>query len=271
MQNKSFIPEVFLGCLVMLTPLSVASEPVIVAHRGASADAPENTLPAFELAWKQGADAIEGDFHLTKDKRIVCIHDKTTKRYCKTNLVVKDSTLAELKRLDVGHQFAGQFKGTSIPTLKEVLAIVPSNKKIYIEIKCGAEITPFLVKQVKSSSLSDSQIIIISFQAEVIRRIKEVAPQWKAYWLSSFRKDGNGQLVPTVQTVERTLKRIQADGFSSSKDLIHQDFIKDILSKRFEYHVWTIDQPAVAKKFLKWGAQSITTNQPKTLREQIMK
>ena len=68
MQNKSFIPEVFLGCLVMLTPLSVASEPVIVAHRGASADAPENTLPAFELAWKQGADAIEGDFHLTKDK-----------------------------------------------------------------------------------------------------------------------------------------------------------------------------------------------------------
>ncbi|MDP7286911.1 MAG: glycerophosphodiester phosphodiesterase family protein, partial [Phycisphaerae bacterium] len=71
----------------------------IVAHRGASRDAPENTIAAFELAWKQGADAIEGDFYLTKDRRIVCIHDSSTKRTARANLSVAKSTLAELRKL----------------------------------------------------------------------------------------------------------------------------------------------------------------------------
>ena len=70
---------------------------MIVAHRGASGEAPENTIPAFNLAWKQGADAIEGDFHLTKDGHVVCIHDANTKKVAGKNLVVKDTTLAELK------------------------------------------------------------------------------------------------------------------------------------------------------------------------------
>ena len=75
---------------------------MIVAHRGASRDAPENTIPAFKLAWEQGADAIEGDFHLTKDGNIVCIHDGNTENVSNTNLVVRESTLAELRKLDVG-------------------------------------------------------------------------------------------------------------------------------------------------------------------------
>ena len=75
---------------------------MIVAHRGASSDAPENTLPAFRRAWELGADAIEGDFRLTKDGRIVCIHDKDTKRVADAKLVVSDATLAQLRTLDVG-------------------------------------------------------------------------------------------------------------------------------------------------------------------------
>jgi len=74
----------------------VLGKPLIVAHRGSSFDAPENTLPAFRLAWEQGADAIEGDFLLTKDNKIVCIHDKTTKRFSDQNLVVAESTLEQL-------------------------------------------------------------------------------------------------------------------------------------------------------------------------------
>ena len=69
-----------------------AEEPLIVAHRGASRDAPSNTIPAFQLAWKQGADAIEGDFHLSKDGEIVCFHDADTKRVAGTQLVVRQST-----------------------------------------------------------------------------------------------------------------------------------------------------------------------------------
>jgi len=74
--------------------------PLIVAHRGASHDAPENTIPAFQLAWQQKADAIEGDFYLTRDNEIVCIHDRTTKRYSDRDLVVAESTLEELRQLD---------------------------------------------------------------------------------------------------------------------------------------------------------------------------
>ena len=75
---------------------------MIVAHRGASFDAPENILSAFKLAWEQRAVAIEGDFLLTKDNQIVCIHDKTTKRLSDQNLVVAESSLEHVKTLDVG-------------------------------------------------------------------------------------------------------------------------------------------------------------------------
>lgn len=85
---------------------------LIVAHRGASKRAPGNTLPAFELAWKQGADAIEGDFRLTKDGHVVCIHDETIKRTAGADLNVAQSTLSELRKLDVGAWFDPAFKGT---------------------------------------------------------------------------------------------------------------------------------------------------------------
>ena len=82
-------PILTLAAALMAVSSLHAAEPFLVAHRGASHDAPENTLPAFELAWKQGADAIEGDFHLTKDGKIVCLHDYDTKRVSGTKLVAK--------------------------------------------------------------------------------------------------------------------------------------------------------------------------------------
>jgi len=100
-------------------------EPLIVAHRGSSIDAPENTLPAFLLAWEQGSDAIEGDFHITADGVIVCVHDKDTRRVAGVDLVVKDVTYQQLKDLDAGSWKAPEWEGTYMPTLSEVLATVP--------------------------------------------------------------------------------------------------------------------------------------------------
>jgi glycerophosphoryl diester phosphodiesterase len=90
-----------------IDPLPKSRRPLVVAHRGASIDAPENTLPAFELAWKQGAGAIEGDFRLTADGEVVCIHDPTTKRIWGGGLQVATSTLKELKKLKIG-KFGGK-------------------------------------------------------------------------------------------------------------------------------------------------------------------
>src|SRR5210317_1799983 len=97
----------------------LAGPPLLVAHRGASGDAPENTLPAFQLAWQQGADAIEGDFRLTSDGQIVCVHDGDTKRVANRTLTVKDTSLDELRQLDVGAWKGTRWEGTRIPTLKE--------------------------------------------------------------------------------------------------------------------------------------------------------
>ncbi len=235
---------------------------MIVAHRGASRDAPENTIPAFKLAWKQGADAIEGDFHLTKDGHIVCIHDGNTENVANTNLVVGESTLAELRALDVGAHREEAFKGTGIPTIAEVFSTIPDQKTIYIEIKCGAEIIPALLEEIKKSELKREQIVVICFDKKIIQELKIKAPELKASWLSGFKKDESGKISPSLETVLTTLEQIKADGFSSTKDIIDEAFVKSIIEKGYEFHVWTVDDTTTARRFKKWGAKSITTNAP---------
>jgi glycerophosphoryl diester phosphodiesterase len=242
------------------------AEPFLVAHRGASHDAPENTLPAFELAWQQGADAIEGDFHLTSDGKIICIHDFDTHRVSGSKQVVKNRTLGELRELDAGAWFKPEFKGTRMPTFAEVAATVPEGRKFYIEVKCGPEIVPELLRGIEASGLKASQIVVISFNAPVIREMKDQAPQLKACWLSSFEKAS--PLKPSKDQVLTTLKEIKADGFSSRADeRLTPEYINSIRKAGFEYHCWTVDEPEVARNFLNLGALSITTNRPAFLRE----
>ncbi len=100
----------------------------VIAHRGASFNAPENTLAAFRLAWQQGADGIEGDFYLTDDGEIVCLHDSDTGRTGDRKLSVGQSTLEQLRTVDVGISKGEKFRGERIPTLAEVLAVVPAGQ-----------------------------------------------------------------------------------------------------------------------------------------------
>ena len=165
----NFIVAALLAVTLMMPPRRALAQE-IVAHRGASDAAPENTLAAFRLAWKLGADLIEGDFYLTTDGHIVTIHDKTTKRTAGKDLPVAQSTLAELRQLDVGVWKAPQYRGQRIPTLAEVLAVVPPGKKILIEIKCGPEIVPQLKTELAQSSLKPAQTIVIAFDESVVRR-----------------------------------------------------------------------------------------------------
>lgn len=257
--------------LVFLIALSVAAAaPLVVAHRGASAGAPENTLPAFELAWAHGADAIEGDFHLTADGKIVCIHDDDTEYAAGVKCVVRKSTLTELLELDVGARVGERFNGTRIPTIAQVFATVPAGKKIFIEIKCGSEIFPRLLSEIEKFELSADQIVVISFDANVIRDFKAIAPQFKAMWLSGIKKNRLGRMKPSLSKVLRTLRRIDADGFSSrGHALVDQRFIAAIREAGFEYHVWTIDDANTARTFAGMGAMSITTNYPQRIKDAL--
>ena len=241
---------------------------MIVAHRGASHDAPENTLPAFELAWKQGADAIEGDFLLTKDNKIVCIHDGSTKRLADQNLAVRGSTLEELRKLDVGSWKNEKFKGTKIPTIAEVFATIPKGKKIFVEVKCGKEIMPYLVKEIGKSKLKTEQVVLICFKQEVVQAFKQALPMNKAYWLSSFKKDKEGAWKPTLDTVLATLKDTKADGLDSHKD-IPGAVARKIMKEGYEWHAWTVNDIAIAKKLKALGIHSITTDRPELIKSSL--
>lgn len=257
------------AALLVAASTCFAGVPRIVAHRGASHDAPENTLPAFELAWKQGADAIEGDFHLTADGRIICIHDPDTERVSGRKLNVKDSTLTELRALDAGAWFHPRWAGTRMPTFGEVAATVPPHGLMYIEIKCGPAMVDRLLKDIEASRLKTAQIVVISFHAPVIREIKRRAPSLKAFWLSSF-KEGR-DLDPSVESVLATLRETGADGFSSRADeRVDASCTEAIRKAGFEYHCWTVDDPRVAYRFATLGARSITTNRPGLLRQHLL-
>lgn len=254
---------------VVPTPRSCSAQ-YIVAHRGASHDAPENTLAAFRLAWRQQADAIEGDFYLTKDGEIVCIHDKDTKRTAPRQTVraVAKSTLRELRQLDVGSWKSSKFRGEKIPTLAEVLALVPEGKRIFVEIKCGPEILPALKPQLEQSGLKPEQIVIICFDAKVIRGARESMPQYKANWLTSYKRRG-GRWTPTRAEVLESLKWTQATGLGSKGEakVVNAEFTQSLRAQDQELHVWTINDAASAKHFAALGVDSITTDKPAGIRK----
>ncbi|MBW2094574.1 MAG: glycerophosphodiester phosphodiesterase [Deltaproteobacteria bacterium] len=245
-------------------------EPVIiVAHRGASRDAPENTLPAFELAWAKGADAIEGDFRLTKDGHIVCIHDRDTKRVSGKRLVIKESTLAALRALEVGLYRGKKYKGTFIPTIEEVFSTIPAGKIIYIEIKSEGAIVPRLFEEINRSGLQREQIVVISLNENVIRECKTKGLQSKAFWVCEFQKDQSGEITPSLATTLETLQKIKADGLSSNKGVINESFARNIMEHGYEFHVWAVDELEMARQYIKWGARSITTNVPGFMKKNL--
>lgn len=263
----------FAGISVLLFA-DAAQAQLIVAHRGASHDAPENTLAAFRLAWKKQADAIEGDFYLTKDGKIVCIHDKTTKRLAPRQpaLKVAESTLAELRTLDVGSWKHPKFSKERIPTLDEVLATVPKGKQIFVEIKCGPEILPVLKAQLAASKLKPEQITIICFDEEVVGQSRKLMPQYRANWLTSYKQAGKrGPWKPSREAVQQSLVRSHANGLGSNGNLevIDVGFILAIRNIGRSFHVWTVNDAKDARRFQELGVDSITTDRPAFIREAI--
>ena len=230
---------------------------MIIAHRGISFDLPENSLSAFNASWAVGVDGIEGDFHLTRDGAIVCIHDDNTSRVCNKNLVICNSTLQELKELNLQCEGKNHLN-IKIPTLTEVLKTVPSGKKIFIEIKCGVEILSPLVKELSRSKINSNQVVIISFDSQVVKELKEMAPEYKALLLYSYEEGRE------VSSLINEMFDIKADGIGTDNEL-SKEFVEKVIISGLEYHSWTIDNADTANQLISWGSNSITTNEPELL------
>jgi glycerophosphoryl diester phosphodiesterase len=154
--------------------------------------------------------------------------------------------------------------------ISEVLATIPDGKKIYIEIKSGPEILPGLFEELAKSGLKKNQVVVISFDKDVIHNFKSKESDIKAFWLSDFKKDKlSGRIEPSLKNVIDVLKHTGADGFSSPHNFIDDSFVRAIQNEGFEYHVWTVDDPETALRFKRLGAKSITTNLPGYIRKSL--
>lgn len=258
------VNSVACGLALFIFCVLPVSAVLLTAHRGASYDAPENTLAAFNLAWEQGADGIEGDFYLTSDGHVVCLHDATTKRTGDKDLTAATSTLAELKAVDVGSFKGPQWAGEKIPTLAEVIATIPAGKYIQVEVKVGLEIVEPVAQILEASALTDNQILIICFNKEVVAAFKKRLPGCRALWLVSIKDTG-----PTADEVLQVLKATGADGVGTSANakVIVEDYVKRVQADgKYEFNVWTVNSGSLASQFAATGMQAITTDRPAFLR-----
>jgi glycerophosphoryl diester phosphodiesterase len=245
--------------------------PLIIGHRGASREAPENTLESFRLAWDQGADGIEADFRLAADGRIVCMHDETTARTTGVDLNIADSPLKELRRLDAGLRKGSAWSGAVIPTLDEVLAAIPDGTWFFIEIKSGPEIIPVLERVLRESGILPERIRLLSFSAQLVAELKQRLPGWYACWLCDYRRTLPGNVWrPSREDVLDTLRRTGADGLASAnRAFLDRDLAENLKERGMELHVWTVDRPSAARHLCDLGADSIMTNRPGWLRQQL--
>lgn len=273
-QSRENVSLLWVAAMMLTTTFVRAEIPMITAHRGASHDAPENTLAAFRLAWEQDADAIEGDFRLSADGEIVCIHDADTKRTCGVQLVVASTPFGELRDLDYGRWKAAAFSGEPCPTLREVLGAVPAGKLFFVELKTGPEIVEPLCALLSEVDVDLASLVIIAFDEATIAECKKQLPDVKAHWLTSFKETekGSGAWLPTAATIAATVDRCGADGvgMQGRRGVIDDAFVAALRAGDVgEFHVWTIDEPADARYFAELGAIGITTNKPAVIRSSL--
>ena len=152
---------------------------IIIAHRGESFDAPENTLASINLAWERKVKAVEVDIQLTKDQEIVVLHDKNTLRISGERKIVAKSSFKELKMLDAGSHKDIKWMNERIPSLNEVLKTVPPDGKLIIELKSDKRILRKFKEELSQSGLKNSQIEIIAFNKDLLASAKEDMPYYK--------------------------------------------------------------------------------------------
>lgn len=253
-----------------LFPIAPALALEIIAHRGASYDAPENTLAAFKLGYEQQADANELDIYLSKDGKIVVTHDHDTGRISGTTNKIETQTFKQLRRLEVGQWGKWKDKGFSekMPALDEVLARIPRGKRLFIEIKCGPEVLPKLEKAFRRYRKNSGQLVLIGFGYDTMREAKQQIPQIEACWLVT--RDKETKTYPPVEELIRKANAARLDGLDLEWGFpIDAEFVRRVHNAGLKLYTWTVDDPAVAKREAVAGVDGITTNRPGWLRQQL--
>ena len=248
------------------------SVPLIIAHRGASANAPENTLAAVRMAWEMGADAVEVDVHLTADGHAVVIHDDRTRRTTGVDLRVARSTLAQLQALDAGSFKDARWARERIPALREVLATVPPGKRVVLELKAGPELLDPLERDLAAAvgdgALRPAQVVLIAFDRDLAVSAKTRLPQLSVLWLGDPRRRGV-RLRPSkvVRRMAAEARELGLDGLDLfAHRCLNARLVGEIHALGLQLFVWTVNRPRVCARLLRAGVDGITTDRPDVMR-----
>jgi glycerophosphoryl diester phosphodiesterase len=248
--------------------------PLIIAHRGASALAPENTLAAFRKAIDDGADGIEFDVRFAKDRVPVVIHDAKLERLGKCEGRVSHYTSQELQTLDVGswfndknpHKSNGKFSLETVPTLESLLEFLGGYKGLlYLEIKCREDESGSLVETVcqliRQSDLLP-QIIVKSFNLEAVLKVRRLLPEARTAALFAPK------ILDVLRKKKHLLKKAQeceSDELSIHFSLATEKFVRRAAKKNLPVTIWTVNNPVWIRRAVNLGINAIITNNPARL------
>jgi glycerophosphoryl diester phosphodiesterase len=227
---------------------------LVIAHRGASGHAPENTLAAFRKAIALGATFIETDLQLSRDARFLAIHDDTVDRTTNGRGAVRDLTLADLRRLDAGSWFGSEYAGERMPTLEEILDFAKKNDVVfYLEIKPGGSWggEHALIGALRESG-EIARTVILSFDSAILATIRQIEPTVMTGLLFE------GQIeAPLERALEIGARQLVVRG-----DLVTPGMIGDAHKKDVQVVCWTVNHPAHMRLLMAAGVDGMISDYP---------
>lgn len=247
---------------------SPPARPRIVAHRGASHDAPENTLAAFRRAWELGVECVELDVHVTRDGNAVVIHDANTKRTAGRDRPVLAQTLAEIKQLDAGGWKSPAYAGERIPTLGEVLATVPGGRTLFVEIKPGIEAVPVIAKAILAADPRPRGALLAlqSFDPATLAAFAAAVPGAPAYWTVDPPLDetdpDHPRPLPYPRSLVEDVRRRGFPGVALFYGSVDDELLGALRSAGILVDVWSINEPAELERWYARDVRWIETDRP---------
>ncbi|MGW3204961.1 glycerophosphodiester phosphodiesterase [Streptomyces sp. NPDC001135] len=250
--------------------------PTVIAHRGASAYAPENTLASIDKAAQLGFSWVENDVQRTKDGELVVIHDDSLQRTTNVEQVfpdrapwkVKDFTAAEIARLDAGSWYSPAYAGTRVPTLNEYMCRIEHNhEKLLLEIK-NPELYPGIEQQTLKLLGNDGwldhqhlgRLIVQSFSADSIRTVHELKPAVTTGYLGSPTTEQLRQFAPYTDLINPSYGSLSQAYVSA----VHA--VDGPHDKPLGVFAWTVNDAASARRVADYGVDGIISNKPDVVR-----
>lgn len=232
---------------------------LLTAHRGSSGTAPENTLAAYRKALDLQIPAIEIDIHLTKDSEIVAFHDDYLGRTASGSKSIQESTLAELRQLEVGSWFSDEFKSEKIPTLEEIISLVYDKAFLIIELKPFPKYPEEFVRRLMnkiSESHYINKVVFVSFDYSLLKLTKNI----NEFFLTSALKNPNQDILPS-----QIIAQCSADGVICSISELDDKIAEDANMHRIPLAVYDVDTEDMLQKAIRYNVRGIGTNYPEMI------